>query len=205
MNDGAFWKWLAWKYFQSQGLSLEGRKFVVIPPQDLQKNLEAGRVQAIVNIGYITAGEVAITSKDHPEAFTVLTGVKRDVLQAMSRDELKAYWRAIVRGNAWVNTPDNRQELHEILMKEALEPGLMGITDDAGYAYQLQINKFLTPEEMLRVNADLKTSIRSLVEFRENVMQQDVSVINLDERIETGALLEVLEEMGLADKTAAAE
>ena len=205
LNEASVWKWFAWKYFTKFGMSLDDKKFVVLDAPDLFKNFQSNRIQAFVfvrgaveQILQAAEGEVGFAV---PEGFvptSLLFAIKPATLSVMSASELKGFWRAIIRANQWVNNPANRTELRQLLLKEVPELAeMIGIADETVYTQKFDYYTFYAPEALRQSNAALQASMKSLLDFRSAILHQDVSAIDLEQRLDTSVLLKVLEELKL--------
>lgn len=202
LSDSFLFKWMVWEYLKPQNIPIDKINFVVMPPEELYKNFIKGRLQIIVVLGAfpekaVAEGNGVIVNQVTPQKGLGAYVMPMAVYQATPKEDLKRLNRALVKAIQWINDPANEQEFFAILQQTfAADLKTVNLETIEGFKKVRNEQIILSPQALYHQNTvTVAESYNTIKEARAAMgLSADFTAADV---VDTGAMLEVLEEMGL--------
>jgi ABC-type nitrate/sulfonate/bicarbonate transport system substrate-binding protein len=207
--DSLGYRWLVWEYVKSENIRMADINVVVLSNEDLLKNFLAERLNIVILPGNLAMraveegnGVVVTTFSPQQSLFGIV--MPKDIYDAVPSADLKNMYLALIKAIRWIEDPANTEELFAILQEKFPEPTVSDFTSREGFEKSRSLVSLIKSQELYDYNHVLLKDSYDNIKLVAKDLGKPYN-FSYHEIVDTSILLEVLEEMGLADKPATAE
>jgi NitT/TauT family transport system substrate-binding protein len=197
------YRWFLWNYLKPNNIKVSETHPITMSEADLLKNFVVGRLKIVMLLGdyaddAVKQGNGVVLTTSIPEATLNSIVMSEENYKATPKDELKKMHRALIRAIEWLSDPANKAEYFSIIKgKFVSNPNFSNVQDMGSFVEKAMARmSLIEKKELYEYNSSfLKTSYDKMKTIGDETEMPYQFVYS--EIVDTAAMLEVLEEMGL--------
>jgi len=197
------YRWFLWNYLKPHNIKVSETHPITMSEEDLLKNFVVGRLKIVMLLGdyadsAVKDGNGVILTTSIPEATLNSVVMSEENYKATPKDDLKKMHRALIHATEWLSDPANKAEYFSIIKgKFVSNPNFSNVQDMESFVQKAMGRmSLIEKKDLYEYNSTfLKTSYDTMKNIGTEIAMPYHFAYS--EIVDTAAMLEVLEEMGL--------